>query len=61
MLDGQKEDVWKSRIDYLVKNLQDLPRILPVHLELASMANAKFVKYLVETVRIIYKNWRLPC
>ncbi|XP_064653021.1 ADP-dependent glucokinase-like [Lineus longissimus] len=50
MMEGQKEEVWKSRVDYLAKNLQGLPRDLPVHLELASMANGKFIKYLAETL-----------
>ena len=50
MLDGQDSTLWWERIRVLGNKLDELPRSLPVHLELASMANTKLVKAIVSQV-----------
>ncbi|KAK7480016.1 hypothetical protein BaRGS_00028749 [Batillaria attramentaria] len=50
MLDGQEEDFFESRLDALVTGLKGVDVSVPVHLEFASMANAQFVKSILEKV-----------
>ncbi|XP_069138122.1 ADP-dependent glucokinase-like [Argopecten irradians] len=50
ILEGQSKDFFIKRIQALCNGLNNFPRSLPVHLELASMANADFVREILTKV-----------
>ena len=52
MLDGQGQSLQDDRLTILTNGLDKLPWTLPVHLELASMADVKLMKVLATQVRL---------
>ena len=50
IMEGQSETIWKTRLNVVVNELRKIPDTIPVHLELASMANADYVKEIVTKV-----------
>ncbi|RUS71928.1 hypothetical protein EGW08_020303 [Elysia chlorotica] len=50
MMDALPADLFAKRMDQFVRLLRDAPKSTTSHLELASMANADFVKQIVEKV-----------
>lgn len=56
MLEGQSEEFFSERLAFVKKSLKNIPVTLPVHLELASMANKNLVRKLLEEVCIMVKD-----
>lgn len=52
MLEGQGKQFWKQRISEIAKLIANIPREIPVHLELASMADPEFMKEMSEEARL---------
>ncbi|KAK6179202.1 hypothetical protein SNE40_011617 [Patella caerulea] len=50
LLDGETQEFFTKRIDSFISGLRSIPRTVPVHLELASMANKEFVKNILNKV-----------
>ncbi|CAL1535328.1 unnamed protein product [Lymnaea stagnalis] len=50
IMDGQSPEFFDERLEKMVSLLQDVPSSVPVHLELASMANEDFVRQIIEEV-----------
>ncbi|KAK3097938.1 hypothetical protein FSP39_014684 [Pinctada imbricata] len=50
LLEGQSQEFFSQRLAVIRNGLNNIPRELPVHLELASMANKKFVKEILEQI-----------
>ena len=50
MLEGQSEDVRMERLTVLMNGLKALPSNIPVHLEMTSMVNPTFLKYILDNV-----------
>ena len=61
LLEGQGPRVWYDRIPVLKAGLQALPDDLPVHMELASMANPEFVQLLLEQVEYLCLRFMKVC
>lgn len=50
LLDSQKPEFSKKRVEMMLPRLQSLPIFVPIHLELASMANVEFVGLVLKKV-----------
>ncbi|XP_070542178.1 ADP-dependent glucokinase-like [Ptychodera flava] len=50
LLPGQSESFWKERLKDVVKEIEKIPRSIPVHLELASLADSKFMHQVMEQI-----------
>uniref|UniRef100_A0A0B7BIV7 ADP-dependent glucokinase n=1 Tax=Arion vulgaris TaxID=1028688 RepID=A0A0B7BIV7_9EUPU len=48
IMDSQSPEFFHQRLDTVVSLLQQVPANVPVHLELASMANRDFVKHIID-------------
>ena len=60
LLDSQKPQFSKKRIEMMLPLLQNLPVFVPIHLELASMANVEFVGLVLEKVStFLHLNYSL--
>lgn len=49
-MDSQVPEYFQERLDKVVSLLQEVPASVPVHLELASMANKDFVRQIIDKV-----------
>lgn len=52
-MDGQSPEFFQERLNKLVYLLKEVPSTVPIHLELASMANRDFVRLIIDQVRIL--------
>ena len=50
MLDGQPQNVWLERLTSVADTLKRIPRTVPVHLEMATVGNLKFLPHLADTI-----------
>jgi ADP-dependent glucokinase len=56
MLEGQSEEFFSQRLKVVKNGLRNISVTLPVHLELASMANTDLVRKILEEVCIMVKG-----
>lgn len=52
IMDSQAPEFFQQRLDKVVSLLQQVPASIPIHLELASMANREFVRQIISKVII---------
>ena len=53
MLEGQAEDIWRDRMHSLDMHLQQLPRDIPIHMELASMTDEGLLEVVADKVSLL--------
>ncbi len=55
LLEMKKENVWRDRLQRLIRATERIPKDAPIHLEMASMANPIFMGYLLDNVSTSHK------
>ncbi|XP_077988544.1 ADP-dependent glucokinase-like [Glandiceps talaboti] len=50
LLPGQNESFWKTRLKSVIKEIEKIPRHIPVHLELASLADKHFMQEVLQQI-----------
>ncbi|XP_002734963.1 ADP-dependent glucokinase-like [Saccoglossus kowalevskii] len=50
LLPGQSESFWMQRLDDIVKEISKIPHHIPVHLELASLADTLFMQEVIKKI-----------
>lgn len=51
-MDSQGPEFFQQRLDKAVSLLREVPASVPIHLELASMADKDFVKQIIDKVNL---------
>ena len=61
MLEAQSEALRMERLGVLKEHLKTIPKDVPVHLEMTSMVDPTFLKYILENVSDIFSDACFSC